>query len=185
MRKEDAHQIGNGRQMEKYFEMLMEASPDCIKLFGLDNKLEYLSPGGLREHGFKSLDEAIGFNWLELIVPEQREEVLEKLKESVEKKAPVSLDVRHPKEMADREWCHLIINPVFDEKGDVEYFVGISRDISSRMHHQRITEERLDENERMNSIMVGRELKMVELKEENARLKKRIEELTMGAGKSK
>lgn len=179
------HQIGNGRQISKYFEMLMEASPDCIKLFGLDNKLEYLSPGGLKEHGFKSLDEAIGFNWLELIVPEQREEVLEKLKESVAKKAPVSLDVKHPKEIADREWCHLIINPVFDEKGDVEYFVGISRDISARVQHQKMTEGQLDENKRMNALMVGRELKMIELKEENARLTKKIEELTREVGDGK
>ena len=167
-----------GGSMEEYFEMLMKASPDCIKLFGLDNKLKYLSPGGLKEHGFKNLDEAIGFNWLETIDPEQQREVLAKIQESIQKKKQVSIDVKHKKGSADRECCHLIINPVFDENGDVKYFVGISRDISDRINHQKEIERQLDENRRMNEVMVGRELKMSELKKENMRLKNELEKLT-------
>ncbi len=86
MEIQEDNKIGKGRSVEKYFHMLMNASPDCIKLFGMDNKLEYLSPGGLKEHGFTSFDEAIGFDWTETIAPEQREAVRAKIQECIEKK---------------------------------------------------------------------------------------------------
>ncbi|HCJ45377.1 MAG: PAS domain S-box protein [Candidatus Moranbacteria bacterium] len=157
------------------FEMLMESSPDCIKLFNLDNKIEYMSPGGLKEHNFRSLDEAIGFDWTLSVVPEQREEIRGVIARSIAEKKPMSLDVKHLPEFADREWCHLIVNPVFDKKGEVKYFVGISRDISERKQSEEILKKTVIEQDRMNKIMTGRELKMIELKKENAQLKMELE----------
>lgn len=148
------------------FEMIMKASPDCIKLFNLKNELLYLSPGGLAEHNFKNLDEAIGFDWTESIVPEQRDEIRQKIRESVEEKKIVSLDVKHLPEFANRGWCNLIISPVFDGNGNVKYFAGISRDITNRKKSE-------IELERLNKAMVERELQMVELKKENAKLKEK------------
>jgi PAS domain S-box-containing protein len=164
------------REEKERFEMLMQASPDCIKLFDLDNKLEYMSPGGLAEHHFKSMEEAIGFDWTETVVPEQREEIRQKIKESIEQKRAVSLDVKHLPELADREWCHLIINPVFDAKGEVKYFVGISRDITERKHSEEEIRRHVSELELFNKVTVGRELKMAELKKENEQLRKQAGE---------
>jgi PAS domain S-box-containing protein len=147
------------------FKMLTDASPDCIKLFNLKNEVLFMNPGGLREHGFKSLEEAQGFDWTKSIVVKQRKEVLDKIKESVEQKKAVALDVQHLPELANREWCSLSINPVFDEHGEVKYFVGISRDISDRKKM---------ENEE-NESFVDRELKMVELKKQNEDLKAALE----------
>lgn len=158
------------------FEMLMQASPDCIKLFNLDNKIEYLSPGGLIEHNFKSMDEAVGFDWTETIVPEQRDEIRRKIREAVDGKKTVALDVKHVPEYANREWCHLIINPVFDEKGEVKYFVGISRDITDRKHSEEELKKYSFEQDRLNKAMIDREIKMIELKKENERLKKSADE---------
>jgi len=87
----------------------------------------------------------------------------------------MSLDVKHLPEFADREWCHLIVNPVFDKKGEVKYFVGISRDISERKQSEEILKKTVIEQDRMNKIMTGRELKMIELKKENAQLKMELE----------
>lgn len=158
------------------FEMLMQASPDCIKLFDLDNKLEYMSPGGLAEHNFKTMEEAVGFDWTESVVPEQREEIRQKIKESIEQKKAVSLDVKHLPEFANREWCHLIINPVFDAKGEVKYFVGISRDITERKHSDEEIQKHVRELELFNKVTVDRELKMAELKKENEKLKEQCGE---------
>ncbi|MEI8097103.1 MAG: PAS domain S-box protein [Candidatus Moraniibacteriota bacterium] len=157
------------------FEMLMEASPDCIKLFNLDNKIEYMSPGGLKEHHFKSLEDAIGFDWTETVVPEQREEIRQMIAQSIKEKKSFGLDVKHLPESADREWCHFIVNPVFDKKGEVKYFVGISRDISERKQSEEILQKNSVEQDRMNKVMMGRELKMIELKKENMALKRALE----------
>ncbi len=53
-----------------------------------------------------------------------------------------------------------------------------------RKKMEREIKERLDDVERMNKLMVGRELKMEELRKEINRLKARIEELEKGKGKS-
>ena len=66
--------------LEEKFEILTNMSPDCIKLFNLENKIEFMNPGGLKEHGFKSLEEARGFDWTKSVIPEQREEILKKIK---------------------------------------------------------------------------------------------------------
>lgn len=153
------------------FEMLTEASPDCIKLFDLGNKLLFMSKGGLEEHGFKVMEEALGFDWTETVIPEQRAEIQEKIRESIEGKKIVSLDVKHLPKYANREWCHLLICPVFADSGDVKYFVGISRDISDRKRSEEQMMKYIRELELFNKVTVDRELKMAELKKENAALK--------------
>ena len=157
------------------FKVLTNASPDCIKLFGLDNKIIYMNPGGLEEHGLKTLEDAIGFDWTETIVPAQREEIRRKIQESVEERRTVSLDVQHLPQYANRDWCNLIISPVFDDAGNVKYFVGISRDISDRKGSEERLKKYSQDLEDLNRVMIGRELKMVELKKENEALRDKFE----------
>jgi len=158
------------------FEMLTNASPDCIKLFNLQNKVEYMNPGGLAERGFKDLDEAIGFDWTMSVVPEQREEISKKIAESVREKKTVSFDVHHLHEFANRDWCSMSISPVFNEQGEVKYFIGVSRDISDRKKMEEEINNKKDELEKINKFMIDRELKMIELKKENEELKKSLAE---------
>ena len=157
------------------FKVLTDASPDCIKLFNLENKVIYMNPGGLEEHGFKSLEDAIGFDWTESVIPEQRELIRQKIKESVQEKKTVSLDVKHLPQYANREWCSLIISPVFDDAGNVKYFVGISRDVSGRKQTEDRLKKYAEDLEGLNRMMIDRELKMVELKKENQELKEKCE----------
>ncbi len=59
---------------------------------------------------------------------------------------------------------------------------GIIRDISERKKLEAELREKLDVEERMNKLMVGRELRMEELKQENRRLKARLEGLEKAEG---
>lgn len=172
--KKDVQIISDEALGEK-FKVLTNASPDCIKLFDLNNKVVYMNPGGLEEHGFKSLDDAIGFDWTESVVPGQREEIRQKIKESVDERRTVSLDVQHLPQYANRDWCNLIISPVFDDAGNVKYFVGISRDITDRKGSEERLKKYTQELESLNRIMISRELKMAELKKENETLKENCE----------
>ncbi|OHA83410.1 MAG: hypothetical protein A2937_03770 [Candidatus Yonathbacteria bacterium RIFCSPLOWO2_01_FULL_47_33b] len=170
--KKDVQRMSDADLGEK-FKVLTNASPDCIKLFDLNNKIIYMNPGGLEEHGLKTLEDAIGFDWTETVVPAQREEIRRKIKESVEERRTVSLDVEHLPQYANREWCSLIISPVFDDAGGVKYFVGISRDISDRKGSEDRLKKYAQELESLNRAMINRELKMVELKKENEDLKEK------------
>ncbi len=55
--------------------------------------------------------------------------------------------------------------------------VELVRDIAERKHSEEMLKQRLDEIERINKLMIGRELKMEEMRKEINRLKARIEEL--------
>lgn len=122
----------NGENLDEKFETLTNASPDCIKLFSLENKVEYMNPSGLIEHSFKTLKDAIGFDWTNSVIPEQRAEISRKIDECIRDKKTVTFDVKHLHELANREWCSMSVSPVFDKKGVVKYFIGVSRDISAR-----------------------------------------------------
>lgn len=56
------------------------------------------------------------------------------------------------------------IAPILDSKGEVEFFVGIERDITKVRTSQQEINEKVQKLNRMNNLMVGRELKMMELK---------------------
>jgi PAS domain S-box-containing protein len=172
--KKDVQRVADEALGEK-FKVLTNASPDCIKLFNLENKIVYMNPGGLEEHRFKSLEDAIGFDWTESIVPGQREEIRRKIKESVEERRAVSLDVEHLSQYATREWCSLIVSPVFDDAGKVKYFVGISRDITDRRQSEERMKKYIEEQDALNKMMVNRELRMIELKKEKEELRKKCE----------
>ncbi len=60
------------------------------------------------------------------------------------------------------------ISPVLDEQGTLTGFVAIEEDITERKNVEKNTKENLDKLEKLNNLMVGRELKMAELKKELA-----------------
>ena len=101
-------------------------------------------------------------------------EVLEKIKESIAEKKAVSIDVKHLPEFANREWCALTINPIFDEQWNVKYFVGISHDISGRKKTEQEIQEHSEEQSRLVNALIDREIKMTELKRENDELRKSL-----------
>jgi PAS domain S-box-containing protein len=65
---------------------------------------------------------------------------------------------------------------VYTDPSGVKFIVGIMRDISV-LRRARETEARAEELERLNKVMVGRELRMIELKKENERLADELRQL--------
>lgn len=69
-------------------------------------------------------------------------------------------------------WNELSVSPVFDDNGSLIYFIGVQQDVTKE---QELLQRLLDTNQQLkvlNDMMVNRELKMVALKDEIARLKK-------------
>lgn len=72
-------------------------------------------------------------------------------------------------------WQELRIYPVLDEGNNIEIFIGLEPDITVRKNAEAAERKKYEELEHLNAFMVGRELKMEELKKEITRLKAKIE----------
>ena len=163
-------------ESEKKFKLLTDFSPDCIKLIDKNRKIVYMNPGGLKEHNFKNLDEAIGWDFVDSIVDEQKEAAMGAFKSCLTEGKTISMDVNHKHGTADREWCNFSITPIKDD-GQITGVLAISRDISKQKKAEEETKNRAEELERMNKLMTGREMI-------NINLKKEIEVLRQAQGKS-
>lgn len=112
---------------KKGIRAILDSSPDCVKILDTNGRLVYLNKGGMKEHGFKTEKEAIGWNWLDSIVEEQREEVLKLLGKCLQGKSS-AINIRHVKGSSAWERCNLSLSPMKDEEGKIINILAISRE---------------------------------------------------------
>lgn len=171
----------NIKDMEKenlieYYKSIIETSLDCIKLFDLEGNLFYINEAGIKEHNLGSLEEALKQGWkvTDCTVEEDKPKFLKAVGDSLNGSINM-IEISHTKDGSDREICLETVGPVRDSSGKIIGTFGTSRDISEIKKSGEILKEKISELERMNKLMAGRELKMIELKEEIERLKNHSE----------
>jgi PAS domain S-box-containing protein len=157
---------------EILFSTLAQSSPDCIKLFDVEGKLVFINKGGMEEHGYKDLEESQ--NFLESMVPESQASFKKAFGAALNHGDVVSVEIQHTTGGSNREFCLESVTPVRDANGVITGVLGISRDITLRKKMEEELQERISDLEKSNKLMVGRELKMMELKNEIEELKRRV-----------
>ena len=136
------------KKSEERYKTLVEASPDCIKLFDKEGKLVYINNAGLKEHQLKSREEIKTWDFLSCIAGEDLTKVKEAFNKAVRGQEN-TIEVRHTPNGSLREVCLLTLAPKINEKNEVEYIFGVSRDISILKR----TEGNLRESERRFRLM--------------------------------
>lgn len=76
----------------------------------------------------------------------------------------------------------ITIIPIKDEKGNITSFAEVTRDITNKKEHEQELNARTFELERINKLMVGREMKMVELKRALAEKEQELEAIKKRSG---
>lgn len=123
-----------------------------------------------------TMDELKTINYMNLVNKEYRDTLMQGIGEMQKTKKNLILEVGFTKKDGSPVYANLTIDFYYDENGAPQHIYAFLNDITE----QKITEAKLKEHatelEDLNKLMIGRELKMIELKES---LKKAGEEIEM------
>jgi PAS domain S-box-containing protein len=175
------HDITNRKQAEQklresqsLYKLLTEKMTDVVWLMDLNWKSTFVSPSIEQLTGF-SVDEYLNQSIDDRFTAESAAiarkllgNEIARLKSQPEKLQGFSYtqQMEYVCKNGGTKWGELLISPYFGEDGEWLGIHGVTRDITARKHAEEALKEKADELERFNSLMVGRELKMIELKKE-------------------
>jgi PAS domain S-box-containing protein len=140
-------------------ESAMDAAPIGITITDPslnDNPLVYVNDAYERITGY-SREEVIGRNCRLLQGEGTREEPVARMREAVENAESVSVTLRNYRKDGEMFWNRVDVAPLFDDDGDVEYFVGFQTDVTRRKLVERAARERArayrDERQALESVL--------------------------------
>jgi PAS domain S-box-containing protein len=154
------------RQAEEklaYLAAIVECSDDAIIGKTLDETIVSWNRGAERIYGYTAA-EIVGRSIAMLIPPELKVQlavIMERLKAG-----EIIEHLETTRVRKDGQVIHvaLTISPIKDARGQIVGASTIARDITERKRVEEVLQKRNDELERLERLVVGRELKMVELK---------------------
>lgn len=158
---------------------IINSSNDAIIAKDLDGTIDSWNKGAEKLYNYKA-HEIIGKN-ISQIVPEDKKEELRIIIEKVSKGEEINIiDTTRLKKDGSLIDVSLTVSPIFDEQNKIVGASSIAHDITERIKIKKDIDEKLREQEKLNKLMVGRELKMIELKKEIEALKHNQTGVTTG-----
>ncbi len=156
---------------EYLYKTLLDTAPLCIKLFDAQGNLVSVNKGAREEHFLldKSDEEIKHWKYMDCIEEKYHDLVKESMKKALEGESS-EFDMEHVPGTSTGHWCHSSLAPAKDKNGNFKYILFISKDVTSEKEAEIQKDENIKELKKLNQLMIDRELKMIELKEENRRL---------------
>lgn len=153
------------RKSEARYRKLIETEPECVKVLTEDNILRDMNPAGLAMIEADSPEQIIGKTVLGIINPEYRTAFTDLVKE-VFRGGSGTLEFKITGLKGTKRWLETHAVPMSDESGKIYSLMSITRDITERKRAEEKIIDQLNELRRWQKVMVGRELRDVELKKE-------------------
>src|SRR6056297_889362 len=133
-----------------------------------ENKAEML---GYNPDQFKKYEDFT--SWVH---PDDYDRVMKAMKDHLQGKSDnYRVDYRIKHKSGSYMWFK-DVGQIVEEKGEEKKVVGVVVDITEDKKREKKSKQQMEEMERINKLMTGRELKMIELKEELEELKKKLGE---------
>lgn len=161
------------RENEARFRALVEQSAAGIYIIQ-DNRFQYVNPHLARLAGYDSPDQMIASaNIVDLVTPEQRDFITEKMGQrmagnTAESHYEVTGVSRDGRRMELDLYGNLLVYK------NRPAMIGLVIDITDRKRAERQLKQHNEELERVNQAMVGRELVMIEMKQDINRLSRQL-----------
>ena len=170
-------EIEEAREKADKLAVVVDQSPDAMIMCSPDDNriIEYWNEAAERIFGYTK-EEAIGKSTLDLIIPQEEKTMTLKYLEDLETKQVIHREVPRLHKDGHTVLTELYVFPVKDAQGTVTRLAIILRDITERKAAEARMLKQDDELTRINNLMIGRELKMIELKNKIMELEKQFQE---------
>lgn len=123
------------RESEEKYRLIAENMQDLIGVLDAGGVVQYASPSHKTVLGFQP-HQYEGRSAFKLVHPDDRADVAKKFSDMVSSKKPCNVEFRY--QHANGHWVQVEARgtPVYTNKGEVEHFVVVARDISERRQSQ-------------------------------------------------
>ncbi len=108
---------------------MIEASADCVKLIGLDGRLQFMNKQGLAALEIEDGSRLLGRSWAELLPAVERPKVKAAI-EAARYGQIGRFNAGCPTATGKPKWWDVIVTPICDEQGQPRQLLAISRDIT-------------------------------------------------------
>ena len=122
--------LANIRESEERYRLLVEKSPDVLYSVKPDGIITYVSPQ-MTQYGYTS-EEVISRSFLEFVVPEHHQEVLQKFDEGNRNGTSFATEFQWQGKGGSRHWVEAVGEIICDNSGQPISQIGTLRDISDR-----------------------------------------------------
>jgi len=108
-----------------------------------DNPMVYVNDAYEELTGYPA-ENALGRNCRFLQGPDTDEEPVDRMRDAIDKKEPVSVELINYREDGTPFWNQVTIAPISDENGDLSHFVGFQTDVTDRKEAEAMAQQRAD-----------------------------------------
>lgn len=152
---------------------LANSSSALIWTSGTDKLCNYFNDTWLKFTG-RNIEQEKGNGWAEGVHPDDYDRCLKTYVTAFDKREEFEMEYRLRNSKGEYRWLLDIGTPNYDAKGEFVGYIGHCFDIDDKIKSEAEQKEKDEEMRQMNSLMIGREIKMKELKEEINRLLKEL-----------
>lgn len=155
----------HGDIAEKRFEAISDNIPALVWMIGRDKQCMYMNKQSEDVVG-KGDEKDFVQNWQRMIHEEDRAACLDGCSKAFEDRQPITMEYRVAGKKKDYRWILDNGVPYYSSPGVFLGYLHVAFDITDRKAVEQSEVEKRKEAERLNAIMVSRELRMIELKKE-------------------
>jgi len=152
------------RKSEEFAKRIIASSNDCIKVIDLEGNLLLMSEGGQKLLEIEDINLYLGKSWVNFWKEDDRAAVMQAISEAKNGHTG-TFSAFSPSAKGKPKWWDVIVSPIKNALGTIESLLAVSRDITEHKQAEEEIETKVAELERFNRLSVGRELRLIELKQ--------------------
>lgn len=164
----------------KMFSRVIEGTSQAWGIAGLDGMMISANTAFVNFFGY-TLDELKTINYMNLVNPEYHDALMQGLGEMQKTKKSLVAEVGFTKKDGGAVFANLTVDLYYDENGVPQHIYAFLNDITKQKEVEIKLKEHNQEIENLNKLMIGRELKMVELKDKLKIVEEELATLRKGA----